>query len=251
MTTAPARLTAEEVTLHYGSFVALQAVSFTVPAGQYVVLLGENGAGKSSLLRCLAGWTRPTRGTVRIDGRPLEEDERAVRSRLKFVPDTPAFYPDLTAREHVDLVARAHRLAPTYRETADGLLRAFGLGAQSRAYPAAFSRGMQYKLALVLALVTDPALLLLDEPFAPLDPAAQLHLAAHLRRLAAAGTTVVASTHLLPPEVPPDRLLVLEGGRLVRDLPVAEASAGRGDPAHLPRHVLLEVLRRRTADPDA
>lgn len=224
-------------------------MSFVVPAGQYVVLLGENGAGKSSLLKCLAGWMRPTEGTVRIDGRSLERDERAIRSRLKLVPDTPTFYPELTAAEHIDLVARAHRLEAGHRETAGELMAAFGLAANAHAYPAAYSRGMQYKLALVLALLTRPTLLLLDEPFAPLDPSAQILLATHLRRLTAAGATVVASTHVLPGEAPPDRALVLDAGRLVRDVALsADAAARARDPANLPQRILLEVFRERRPD---
>ncbi len=206
------------LSVHFGSYQALQGVSLEIPVGQYWVVLGENGAGKSSLLRCLALWMRPSAGLITIDGYDALLHERQLRSRIKFVPDTPTFYAELTAWEHAQMIAAMHRIA-NWSSRAMDLFHAFSLDQHTKVYPASYSRGMQYKLALLLSLLANPSLLLLDEPFGPLDPAAQDQLAQRLRQLCDEGMSVVVTTHVLPETVNPDHLVFLNQGQLILDWP--------------------------------
>ncbi len=198
----------------YGSVPVLREISLTLYAGEITVLIGRNGAGKTTLLRCLAGWSRATTGEVRLDGMSLGQNERLARARVVLVPDTPTFYDALTAWEHLQLVAQLHRLA-AWQERAAQLLDVFALGAQRDAYPFTFSRGMRHKLALSMALLLSPPLLLLDEPFAPLDPQSAVDLWAALQARRAAGTAVLLSSHALPGKAYPDRYVVIDGGQII------------------------------------
>ena len=208
------------VSFSYAQAPVLRDVSLTVEAGEIAVLIGRNGAGKSTLLRCAAGWSLPRQGQVEVLGQPLRESDRLLRRELVLVTDTPPFYDDLTARDHVTFVLRANRLGQ--RETeAERLLDAFGLGNAADAYPSTFSRGMRYKLALVLALALRPRLLLLDEPFGPIDPVSARELWLELRALASAGGSVLLSSHQLPEGAAPDRFFVLDGGTIVDEGPWA------------------------------
>lgn len=212
------RIQTEHLRVRYGAYTAIEDLDLAVPPGQYVVLVGENGAGKSSLLRCLGGWIRPSQGAVLIDGQRFERHEQTLRSQIKLVPDSPIFYTELTAWEHLELVVRAHhRKDPAWRDEASGWLNAFGLDRNRHAYPASFSRGMQYKLAVVMSILTKPQVFLLDEPFGPLDPFSQSYLAEYLRTIADRGASVIVSTHLLPNDHPPDRVLVMDQGAVILD----------------------------------
>lgn len=234
---------AEGLAVKYGAYQALKSVSLSVPRGQYALLVGENGAGKSTLLRCLAGWQRPESGAIAIGGLDLEKSERQVRQGIKLVSDTPRFYAELTAAEHVQWIAKVHHFDGG-DETAERLMEAFGLSANRDAFPASFSRGMQYKLGLTMALITRPDLLLLDEPFGPLDPYSQEYLAHHLSALSSSGVTVLVSTHVLPEAEPPDRLLVLEQGSIIADSTWDEVAARYPGAAvsTIPSRILKEAL---------
>ena len=208
------------VSFSYAQATVLRDVNLSVAAGEIAVLIGRNGAGKSTLLRCAAGWSSPREGRVEVLGQPFGEADRQLRRELVLVTDTPPFYDDLTAREHVSFVLRANHLGQ--RETeAERLLDAFGLGNAADAYPSTFSRGMRYKLALVLALALRPRLLLLDEPFGHIDPVSARELWLELRALASAGGSVLLSSHQLPEGAAPDRFFVLDGGTIVDEGPWA------------------------------
>ncbi len=243
-------LTAERLRVLYGNYHALKDVSFGLAEGQYSLLIGTNGAGKSTLLRCLAGWQRPSGGVVSVFGTTLDRDERRARQWIKLVPDTPQFYPELTAWEHVGWVAAAHRVA-AWQAPAEALMEAFGVASNKNAYPSNFSRGMQYKLALTMSIVSLPRVLLLDEPFGPLDPYAQEYLARYLRQLANAGVAVFASTHVLPDSGPPDRVIVLDQGEVLDDVSWERVKERYSDapPSAALVHVLRDALQvRRNRD---
>jgi ABC-2 type transport system ATP-binding protein len=207
-------LTMRDVAFSYAQAEVLRHVSLEVAACEIAVLIGRNGAGKSTLLRCAAGWSSPGEGQVEILGQSLREGDRQLRRELVLVTDTPPFYDDLTAREHLQFVLRANHMEQRVAE-AERLLDAFGLRDAAGAYPSTYSRGMRYKLALVLALALRPRLLLLDEPFGPIDAVSARELWQELRALASAGSAVLLSVHQLPEDAAPDRYFVLDGGVIV------------------------------------
>ncbi|HLI52000.1 MAG TPA: ABC transporter ATP-binding protein [Thermomicrobiaceae bacterium] len=213
----------------------LRDISFELDAEELVVLAGRNGAGKSTLLRCLAGWQRPASGKVIIEGLDLLANEREARQHVILVPDTPDFYLELTAWEHLVFVARSQRIED-WKEPAEELLDHFGLWEQRDAYPHTFSRGMRYKLGLSLALMVEPALLLLDEPFGPIDPISAERLWSDLGVYRDAGMGILLSSHQLPPGVAPDRYILMDSGRILGD----------GSPAELADE--LDVGRRSGLD---
>jgi ABC-2 type transport system ATP-binding protein len=236
---APARLLeVERVRYAYGTHDVLHELTFAVDAGELVAVVGRNGAGKTTLLRCLAGWSLTTGGRIRVAGQTLPRDERALRGTTILVPDTPRFYDDLTAWEHLQLIGQAHRRAG-WAATAEDLLTDFGLWPDRRALCATLSRGTAYKLALSLAFLACPRLLLLDEPFGPLDPVAATHLWRQLQECRAQGMGILVSSHQLPAGAEPDRYLVLEQGYLI-----AEGSSRElGRSLHLESASLDGLLR--------
>jgi ABC-2 type transport system ATP-binding protein len=215
-------LEAVKVGYRYGQNWALTDITFRLQPRTLTVLAGRNGAGKSTLLRCLAGWARPSRGEVVIAGVQMYSSERLARASVLLVPDTPPFYDELTEWEHVQFVAQANGLTG-WREPAESWLKQFGLWHSRDAYPFSLSRGMKYKLALCLALMLQPALLLLDEPLGPLDPVSANLLWDELERRRDAGMAILLSSHQTPP-VDPDRYLLMENGRLIADVAGADVA---------------------------
>jgi ABC-2 type transport system ATP-binding protein len=206
-------LQASGLTFRYNQAHVLDGLDLSLSAGETVVVVGRNGTGKSTLLRCLAGWAPVDDGEIRLRGERLDGADREYRRRLILVPDTPPFYDDLTAEEHMRFVLRANRRRD--REAyARELLGEYGLLEQRGQFPSSFSRGMRYKLALVLALALEPEVLLLDEPFGPLDPASAEVLVGHLAAASSRGAAVLLSGHQLPPAFGPDRFVTLAEGRL-------------------------------------
>lgn len=204
----------DQISYKYGSMPVLRDVTFDLFAGEIAVLIGRNGAGKTTLLRCLAGWSQATGGDVRIGGLSLSQNERMARAQVVLVPDTPAFYDELTAWEHLQLVAQLGRIA-SWQARATHLLEVFALSTQRETYPFTFSRGMRYKLALSMALMLEPPLLLLDEPFAPLDPQSAVDLWAELQAVRNTGKAVLLSSHALPVDTVPDRYIVIDQGQII------------------------------------
>jgi ABC-2 type transport system ATP-binding protein len=209
-------LAVEGVGYQYGSLRALHNVNFEVDEGVLVSLVGRNGAGKSTLLRCIAGWTRPTDGDVRILGQSIRQNERLIREHVVLVPDTPPFYDELTAWEHLQFNAQAHRLQG-WESRAEHLLDRYGLLPNRDAFPFTFSRGMRYKLALCMGLLIEPKLLLLDEPLGPLDPVSADELWYELNGHRDEGMTILLSSHQLPQEAYPDYYFIMESGEIIAD----------------------------------
>ncbi len=230
----------------YGFAPALQDVSFAVAAGELAALVGRNGAGKSTLLRCIAGWTRATAGDILLQERSIYQHERWARQHLVLIPDTPPFYDELTAWEHVQLVAQLHRLID-WEDRAAELLATFGVWSNREATPAMFSRGMRYKLALCLALLLQPALLLLDEPLGPLDPLSADYLWNAFGRYREQGMSILFSSHQLPSDVHPDRYLVMEQGQMPLQGTPETLTAELALDGNLSLNVLLQTAVNRIA----
>lgn len=191
----------------YGASSVLSNLSFELDDGTLAALVGRNGAGKSTLLRCLAGWTVPAGGTIAIGG---QSGAQQRRKQVILVPDTPDFYDELTAWDHLQLVSQLYRVTD-WQERSRALLEEFQLVDERLAFPFTFSRGMRYKLAVCMALLVQPPLLLLDEPFGPLDSHASRLLWRHLQGYRAGGKSALFSSHILPDEGRPDLFLLLRG----------------------------------------
>jgi len=188
----------DAVTKTFGAKTALNGVSFTVPRGQVCGLLGPNGAGKTTLFRLLMGILKATSGSLRIDGLDAFEDRVAVKRLIGFLPDEPVFYSYLSGQETLALSAAMHgldagatmaRLAP--------LIAQMRLADDLRNYAEDYSRGMKKKLGLLLAMLHRPKLLVLDEPTNGLDVESTHLFYDLISETAAAGTTVLFSTHLM------------------------------------------------------
>jgi ABC-2 type transport system ATP-binding protein len=214
-------VTTRGLTKRYGAVTALEAVDLTVPRGSVYGLVGPNGAGKTTLLSILAGLRRASEGDVELT---------IPRARLAVVPDTPSFEPWLTARE---VVALARNLAtlPADGEAVERVLATTGLEEAADRRVGGFSRGMLQRLGLGAALAVEPALLVLDEPAAALDPAGRrdvLDLVAALR----GDTTVVFSSHILGDvQQVCDAIGILRHGRLLFEGTTRELLVGRAAAA--------------------
>ena len=216
------------ITHRYGSLTAVDALDFTVRAGEILGFLGPNGAGKTTTLRIAAGLLKPTSGEVRIAGASLTGEPMAARARFGFVPDKPALYERLTALEFLEFVAALYHVPPeTGEPRARSLLDRLELDAASPLTADAYSLGMRQKLSIAAALLHDPPLLMLDEPLGGLDPRGARALKDLLRERAARGCGVLVSTHLLDvAERLCDRVLILDHGKKRTEGTLAELREG-------------------------
>jgi ABC-2 type transport system ATP-binding protein len=188
-------LVATAISKKYDSYIALHPVTFSLKPAEITVLSGQNGSGKTTLLSCLSGLTRPSSGTIEIDGLDLYRDEVEVRKRLAFVPDVPRFYLELTAWEHLRFIAMAHNEVRGFDARAESLLRKLGLWEARNLFPHHYSRGMRLKLGLALALIRPFTVLLLDEPTSALDGESTELLKDELRAHRAQGASILLSSH--------------------------------------------------------
>jgi branched-chain amino acid transport system ATP-binding protein len=225
-----ARLTLDGVSVRYGAVVALDGVALAVGAGETVALLGANGAGKSSLLQAVMGLTTIAAGDVGLDGAPLRglPTHRRVALGIGYCPEGRRVFPDMTVRDNL-AVASPHGA----RGRADAIGRQFALFPELRAKADdrawSLSGGQQQMLAIARALMTEPRLLLLDEPSLGLAPRLVGALFAQIRTIAASGTAVLlAEQNVSQALAIADRAYVLQVGRIVESGP---AAALRDSPA--------------------
>lgn len=190
----PPLVEARGLTRRYGPVRALSGVDLTLRRGEVLLVLGPNGAGKSTLLRSLAGLLRPTRGSIAIDGRLLTRDDPDARRPIGLLSHQSLLYDELTLMENLLLAATLYGL-PDARTRARAALAAQGLEHRADDRPRSLSRGMQQRAAIARALLHDPALLLLDEPFTGLDAVAGDRLRELLRVHCTAGRGMVIVTH--------------------------------------------------------
>ena len=207
-----ATVAVRDVSRWYGNVVAVNGISFELGAG-VTGLLGPNGAGKSTLLHMLSGFLSPSAGDVEVLGESPWRNP-AVYRRLGLVPERESVYGLLTGYEFVLLNARLQGLADPHeaaRRAIDTVELAAAAGRATRGY----SKGMKQRVKVAAALVHDPEILVLDEPFNGTDPRQRLHLAELFRRLGAEGRTILFSSHILEEvEHLAERVLVIVGGRL-------------------------------------
>lgn len=189
-----------ELTRDFGQMRAVDHVSLRVEQGRFFGFLGPNGAGKSTTIKMLTGLLAPSGGTIQLLGEDVSDPSRAlaVKRRIGVVPENLALFDHLTAREHLTFVGRMYGLAPdTIRVRTDELLAVMELDRDDRKLTLDFSHGMKKKLALAAALIPQPDLLFLDEPFEGVDAVASRTLREMLRQVVGRGTTVFLTSHIL------------------------------------------------------
>jgi ABC-2 type transport system ATP-binding protein len=225
----------------YGDLVAVDHVDLTVERGDVFGYLGPNGAGKTTSLRMLLGLVRPTAGRVELFGRdPLVDGARALDGVAGFV-EGPAFYPYLSARRNLELLAD-YDDGP--RARIDEVLELAELRDRAGDRVGGYSHGMKQRLGIAASLLRAPRLLLLDEPTTGLDPAGMRDMRALVRRLAGEGITILLSSHLLyEVEELCNRVAIVRCGRVVYEGSLAELKAGAATQYRL-RVVDVETARR-------
>ncbi len=182
----------------YNRIPAVDGVTFTIRPGEILGYIGPNGAGKSTTVKVLTGLIEPTDGEIFFNGRDVHEDWIGFQRRMGYVPEEPHLYPHLTGREYLQLVGRLRGLSRSVLEPRmDQMLRLFSLWEDRYSPLSSYSKGMRQKILLSAALLHDPELLILDEPFSGLDVNTALVLRSLLRALADNGKTILYSSHVL------------------------------------------------------
>jgi heme exporter protein A len=214
----------------FGIHPVLRGVELDVPRGEFLTLLGPNGAGKTTLLRILATLSRPTSGEVRVGGWPLPEAAARVRPHLGLISHQTLLYGELTAAENLRFFARVYHLGAAEGRMQE-VLEAVGLAGRQHDLVESFSRGMQQRLAIARAILHEPEVMLLDEPYTGLDQSAAAMLDELLRSVATAGRTVVMTTHDLARGLAScDQVAILSRGKIAfqgRSEGLASAELGR------------------------
>jgi ABC-2 type transport system ATP-binding protein len=219
-----AALAAEGLVKRFGARNAVDDLSFTAPRGAIYGVLGPNGAGKTTTLRMLVGVLQPDAGRISCEGAPLS---RETLRRVGYLPEERGLYRNMSARGAIAYLARLKGMpARTAFKRADLLLAAQGLGRVKNKKIKTYSKGMAQKVQVLAAIAHEPDLIVLDEPFAGLDPVNQRGLEETIRAQAAAGRTVLFSTHVMEhAERLCDRILLINGGRKAFEGTVQEALA--------------------------
>jgi ABC-2 type transport system ATP-binding protein len=238
-------LEARGLTKRYGAFLALDHVDFQVRRGEILGYLGPNGSGKSTTVNTVVGLLEPSEGAVTLDGLRLTADPVAYRRRIGYVPEEPHLYTHLTAVEYLTLVGRLRGMPePVVAEKVPQLLQLLLLWDSRYSTMAVFSKGMRQRVLLAAALMHDPDLLVLDEPFSGLDVTAGLLFRTLLGMFAASGRMVLFSTHRFDiVEQLCSRVVILSKGRIVAQYDV-KALGEPGSPS------LEEVFVRSTGQED-
>jgi ABC-2 type transport system ATP-binding protein len=206
----------------FGSTQALDAMTFSVPPGRVTGFVGPNGAGKSTTIRVVLGLDAPDEGYALIDGQPYQQLRRPLR-HIGALVDASALQPSRTGRNHLLWMARSQDL-PASR--VDEVIELVGLASAARRKAGGFSLGMRQRLGIAAAMLGDPAVLILDEPFNGLDPEGIIWIRHFLRSLAGEGRAVLVSSHLMGElEDTADQVVVVGHGRVLADATVEELVA--------------------------
>jgi ABC-2 type transport system ATP-binding protein len=205
----------------------VENVSFSVPAGQVTGYLGPNGSGKSTTMKMITGLIERDAGEILFEGQPVDRDLIAYKQRIGYVPEEPQLYTHLSGAEYLIMVAQLRGLErKRATEAIGGMLRLFGLYDDRDVAMSTYSKGMRQKILLAAALLHNPDLVLLDEPFSGLDVGSQLILRSLIEELARRGKAVLLSSHELETvEKLCARVVILHRGKVVADDSVARLRA--------------------------
>lgn len=207
----------------FAGIPAVDDVSFCARAGEVTGYLGPNGSGKSTTMKMITGLLDPSAGEVWFEGKPIGEDQIGYKRRMGYVPEEPNLYNHLSAVEYLTMVAELRGLPDAATaEKIEGLLRLLSLHDDRHASISGYSKGMRQKVLLAAALLHDPELVLLDEPFSGLDVGSALMLRSLIQELAGRGKVVLFSSHELDTvERVSTRVVILHKGKLVADDSIA------------------------------
>lgn len=183
------------LTKHYRSIPAVENVSFTLRPGEIVGYVGPNGSGKSTTVKMLTGLLEPTSGEILLDGANIRRDPVAYKRQLGYVPEEPHLYTHLSGLEYLTLVGQLRGLR--VQRQAEELLRLFGLAESRHSRMTSYSKGMRQRVLISAALLANPRLIVLDEPFSGLDVHAGLLFRHLLQELARGGRMILFSSHVL------------------------------------------------------
>ena len=221
-------LEARELTKRYSALTAVRDVSFSIRPGEILGVLGPNGAGKSTIVKMITGLLDPTRGAVLFHGERIDGQLARYKQSLGYVPEAPELYGFLTGWEYLDLVATLRGMdRRRFRDKASTLLKALTLYPNRDLPIGSYSKGMRQRIVLISALMHDPELLLLDEPFSGLDVTSAMVLRHVIAGLAAEGKAVFFSSPVLEQvDKLCTHLVVLKGGSVVASGTMREMNEG-------------------------
>jgi ABC-2 type transport system ATP-binding protein len=215
-------LEVRNVSKRFPGALAVDNVSFTARAGEITGYLGPNGSGKSTTMKMITGLMEMTTGEILFQGRKIQDDLIDYKRRMGYVPEEPHLYGHLSGLEYLVMVAQLRNLGNPAAERIKGLLRLFGLWGDRYTPISSYSKGMRQKILLSAALMHNPELVLLDEPFSGLDVGTGLVLRSLIQELAARGKVVLFSSHELETvERVASRVVILHRGKIVADDSIA------------------------------
>ena len=231
----------EDLKIHYGEFVAVDNLSFSVKKGSVFGLIGPNGAGKTTTIKAIATLIEPTYGEIKLGDTSVLHEPEEARSMLGYMPDFPPVYDDLRVDEFCDLFAHAYGQSATERkEKVDLALAQTDLTDKRKDLCKSLSRGMKQRALLAKTLVHDPSVMLLDEPGANLDPKARIDMRNLLRKLADQGKTILVSSHVLTElEDLCDEIGIMRNGKMVVCASLEEITQSK----HTQRTLEIELLK--------
>lgn len=205
-----------DLTKQFGTFTAVTDLTFRLKAGEVLGFLGPNGAGKSTTVGMILGLIRPTKGVVKITGKELTSDPALVAEKVGAIIENPAFYPYMSGRDNLEALAIA--AGDVEKDRIDILLKLVNMHDRADKKYKTFSLGMKQRLGIAATLLTNPALVILDEPTNGLDPAGQREIREIIPRLAEEGHAVLLASHMLHEvEQVSDRIAIVRKGQLIKE----------------------------------
>ncbi|MFI5458191.1 MAG: ABC transporter ATP-binding protein [Isosphaerales bacterium] len=225
----PVMIEADRLCKHFGSFLAVRDVSFSIPKGEVVAFLGPNGAGKTTTMRLLTGFVAPTHGSARIAGIDVQTDRIRAAEHLGYLPENGPLYPDMTPLSLLRFFGQARGMsAARLRSRMDSVVSQCALESVAHKPIGKLSKGYRQRVSMAQALLHDPEVLIMDEPTGGLDPN-QIRVVRQLIRDLGQSKTVMVSTHILQ-EVEPvaDRVLFIHDGTIVFDGKPAQLASQSG-----------------------
>ncbi len=241
---------AKSLVKRYGVMTAVDGVSFQIGRGEIVGFLGANGAGKTTTLRMLCGLVKPTSGKALIDGIDIFGEPLQAKARLGYLDEEPFVHPHLTGREFLNYIADLYRMprGPERQQRMERLLGLFELADRNGELIGAYSHGMRQKIGLASLLIREPSVLLLDEPTNGLDPRSARLVKDLLEELAARGTSVLLSTHILEvAQALCHRVAIIDHGKIVATGTMADLRAQTGSE----KASLEDLFLKLTAGPES